>query len=64
MMSFSASPIPATDAGEDRLYSFEIEAAGRAIAAGRHEFASPGMSWADSLGNMRTLDRWRADAGM
>jgi predicted dehydrogenase len=50
--------------GSDRLYLFEIEAMGQAIAVGRHEFASPGMSWADSLGNMRTLDRWRADAGI
>ncbi len=24
----------------------------------------PGMSWADTLGNLRTLDKWRADAGL
>jgi hypothetical protein len=33
-----------------------------AIRAGLRE--SPRMSWADSLGNMRTLDRWLAAAGM
>ena len=22
------------------------------------------MSWADSLGNLRVLDKWRADAGL
>ena len=22
------------------------------------------MSWADTLGNMRVLDKWRADAGL
>ena len=34
------------------LYSFEVDAAGEAILAGRQEFAWPGMSWADSLGNL------------
>jgi predicted dehydrogenase/aryl-alcohol dehydrogenase-like predicted oxidoreductase len=46
------------------LYSFEVDAAGEAIRAGRQEFSSPGMSWADSLGNARVLDRWRAGAGL
>ena len=46
------------------LYVFEIEAAGCAIRAGRREFHPPGMTWADSLGNMRTLDRWRASIGL
>ena len=46
------------------LYSFEVDEAGEAIRAGRQEFAAPGMSWADTLGNMRVLDRWRADAGL
>ena len=35
-----------------------------ALAAGRQEFASPGMSWDDTLGNLRTLDQWRAGAGL
>jgi len=46
------------------LYSFEADAAAEAIFAGRQEFAAPGMSWADSLGNARVLDKWRADAGL
>lgn len=46
------------------LYSFEAEAASRAILAGETEFHSPGMSWADSLGNLRVLDKWRAAAGL
>ncbi len=50
---------------EDRwLYAFEADAAGEAIRAGRQELASPGMSWDDTLGNMRVLDKWRADAGL
>jgi predicted dehydrogenase/aryl-alcohol dehydrogenase-like predicted oxidoreductase len=51
--------------GETRhLYSFEVDSAGEAIMAGRQEFAWPGMDWSDSLGNMRVLDKWRADAGL
>jgi predicted dehydrogenase/aryl-alcohol dehydrogenase-like predicted oxidoreductase len=46
------------------VYSFEVDAASEAIVAGRQELASPGMSWADSLGNARVLDAWRKDAGI
>ena len=46
------------------LYSFEADAAGEAIRAGRQEFAAPGMSWDDTLGNLRVLDKWRADVGL
>jgi len=46
------------------VYSFEVEAASQAILAGKQEFDSPGMSWADSLGNARVLDTWRSEAGL
>ncbi|MFC3321039.1 aldo/keto reductase [Mesorhizobium cantuariense] len=46
------------------VYSFEVDAAGEAIRAGRQEFAWPGMTWAESLGTLRVLDRWRAAAGL
>jgi aryl-alcohol dehydrogenase-like predicted oxidoreductase len=46
------------------LYSFEVDAAGDAIRAGRTEFTSPGMSVADSIGNLRVLDQWRASVGL
>ena len=46
------------------LYAFEADAAGRAIREGRQEFAWPGMSWADSLGNLRVLDKWRQAIGL
>jgi aryl-alcohol dehydrogenase-like predicted oxidoreductase len=46
------------------LYSFEADGAGEAIRAGRQQFAAPGMSWDDTLGNLRVLDKWRADAGL
>ncbi|ENN84391.1 putative oxidoreductase protein [Rhizobium freirei PRF 81] len=46
------------------LYSFEVDAAGDAIRAGRQEFAYPGIGWADSIGNLRVLDQWRASIGL
>lgn len=46
------------------LYSFEVDAAGDAIRAGEKEFQAPGMSWADSIGNLRVLDQWRAAIGL
>jgi predicted dehydrogenase/aryl-alcohol dehydrogenase-like predicted oxidoreductase len=50
---------------EDRwLYAFEVDAAGEAILAGKQEFAWPGMDWADSLGNLRVLDKWRDSIGL
>ncbi|MBB3459034.1 putative dehydrogenase/aryl-alcohol dehydrogenase-like putative oxidoreductase [Rhizobium sp. BK313] len=50
---------------EDRwLYSFEVDAAGDAIRAGSKEFAYPGIGWADSIGNLRVLDQWRASVGL
>ncbi|MFB7147468.1 aldo/keto reductase [Agrobacterium deltaense] len=50
---------------EDRwLYSFEVDVAGEAIRQGKKEFDAPGMAWADSLGNLRVMDQWRASVGL
>ncbi|MBO0133639.1 aldo/keto reductase [Agrobacterium burrii] len=50
---------------EDRwLYSFEVDAAGEAIRQGKKEFDALGMAWADSLGNLRVMDQWRASVGL
>ncbi|TIN02653.1 MAG: oxidoreductase [Mesorhizobium sp.] len=46
------------------VYSFEVDAAGEAIRAGGQEFAWPGIAWAESLGTLRVLDKWRAAAGL
>jgi predicted dehydrogenase/aryl-alcohol dehydrogenase-like predicted oxidoreductase len=46
------------------LYSFEADAAAHAIRAGEREFRAPGMGWADSLGNLRVMDAWRAAVGL
>ena len=53
------------EVAEDRyLYSFEVDAAGEAIRNQSQEFAYPGMSWADTLGNLRAMDQWRASVGL
>ena len=41
------------------LYTLEVDH----VAAYLSQHESPVMSWADSLGNMQTLDRWRAAIG-
>jgi predicted dehydrogenase len=45
-------------------YAYEADVVGRAIAAGQKQAASPAMTWDDSLGNIQTLDRWRASIGL
>ena len=47
----------------EHLFTFEAELASRAVADGKREADSPAMSHADSIGNNRTLDRWRAELG-
>jgi predicted dehydrogenase/aryl-alcohol dehydrogenase-like predicted oxidoreductase len=50
--------------GTRHLYSFEIDAAGAAIKAGKQEFSWPGMTWAESLSTLRNMDQWRASLGL
>ncbi|TCU15945.1 aldo/keto reductase [Rhizobium sullae] len=62
---FKGNEQQAVEVKEDRwLYSFEVDAAGDAIRGGEKEFTSPGMSWTDSIGNLRVLDQWRASVGL
>jgi predicted dehydrogenase len=42
------------------IYAIEADTVAESIAARE----SPAMTWSDSLGNMRTLDRWRAEIGL
>ena len=44
------------------LYHFELDLV--ATHQARGQAPAPAMSWADTLGNARTLDAWRADAGV
>lgn len=46
------------------LYSFEADAAAEEIRAGRQEFSAPGMSWADTLSNLKVMDKWRTAANL
>ncbi len=44
------------------LYGIEADTVAENVE--RRQAPSPAMSWADTLGNMRTLDRWRAEIGL
>lgn len=41
-------------------FSMEADLVAEAILAGKTQADAPAMSWGDSLGNLRTLDRWRS----
>ena len=45
-------------------FALEAEAVANALAARQTQASAPAMSWADSLGNIDTLDKWRAAAGV
>ena len=45
-----------------QLFSFEADIVAEHIDA--RQAPSPAMTWADTLGNMKTLDRWRAAIGL
>jgi hypothetical protein len=42
----------------------QVDAVAAAIKNHDTEVKSPGMSWADTLGNMAALDAWRASVGL
>ncbi len=45
-------------------YAHEADVCGCAIRAGRREPEAPAMTWADTLGNLRAQDAWRAAIGL
>ncbi len=45
-------------------FSHEADVCGNAIRTGHREAESPAMSWADTLGNIRAQDAWRAAIGL
>lgn len=68
----SDATIHVTTGGETRtevlrdprmLFAFEAELVSRSIAEGRLEAPYPAPSHADSIGNNRVLDAWRAEVG-
>lgn len=52
--------VPAEHSG----FGYETAVANRAILAGKTEADAPAMTWDDTLGQMHTLDRWRAEIGL
>lgn len=46
------------------LFTYAIEAFAQAILEGKRELTGPGMSWADSIGNMKATDLWRERIGL
>lgn len=48
------------ETGGDPLYALEADEVAAHLSAGE----APAMSWDDTLGNMTTLDRWRASIGL
>jgi predicted dehydrogenase/aryl-alcohol dehydrogenase-like predicted oxidoreductase len=53
-------PTEITCPAELNSFSLEVDVFGDAVAAGKKQADSPAMSWADSLGNIKLLDAWRA----
>jgi predicted dehydrogenase/aryl-alcohol dehydrogenase-like predicted oxidoreductase len=45
-------------------FSLEADVVAASIDAGRQEAEFPAMTWADTLGNLAVLDRWRAAVGV
>jgi predicted dehydrogenase len=50
--------------GHAGAYTVEVDLFADCLAAGLKEAPSPAMTWADSIGNMQALDRWRAEVGL
>jgi len=51
-------------AADRTAFAYEVDVVGAAIAAGQQQAAAPAMSWDDTLGNIKTLDRWREAVGL
>jgi|TARA_B110000263_G_scaffold98719_1_gene86266 predicted dehydrogenase len=45
--------------GPEHLFFFEAELSSQCIAKEKQELPYPGMTWEDTLGNLKTLDAWR-----
>ena len=49
--------------GPEHLFFFEAELASQTISKQRTEVPYPGMTWDDTLGNIKVLDLWRKEIG-
>lgn len=49
---------------EATSFTLELDVFGDAVTAGRTQAEFPAMTWADSAGNVATLDAWRSQIGL
>ena len=49
--------------GPEHLFFFEAELSSQTILKEKTEVPYPGMTWEDTLGNLKTLDEWRKAVG-
>ena len=49
--------------GSEHLFFFEAELVSQTISKQRTEVPYPGMTWDDTLGNIKVLDLWRKEIG-
>jgi len=49
---------------EATSFALEADVVANAVAAGKQQAASPAMSWADTMGNIQTLDKWLDAVGV
>ena len=49
--------------GPEHLFFFEAELSSQSIIKQKFEVPYPGMTWEDTLGNLKTLDQWRNAVG-
>ncbi len=49
--------------GPEHLFFFEAELSSQVILKQRQEVPHPGMTWEDTLGNLKVLDEWRKTVG-
>ncbi len=54
----------AIESDDRTAFSYEVDVASRAIRSGKQQADGPAMSWDDTLGNLDTLDKWRAAVGV
>ena len=49
--------------GPEHLFFFEAELSSQTIIKQKLQVPYPGMTWDDTLGNLKTLDQWRNAVG-
>ncbi len=57
-------PLEIAIAASVTSFTMEVDQFGDNVAAGRRQAVAPAMTWADSLGNIKLLDAWRAQIGV